>query len=213
MTTLTSSGVLGADVSAPTSEDDWKVLLQHYPFQVATVEVYRNSSLEVVYAGATIKAARAAGFQSVEVYHFPTPTTSVPASEQVEAAIKVLDGQTIGTWWLDVEFTAGPCPWADGNPAANEATLTALVDAVRAAGFAPGIYTNQRDWKRFFLDSTQFSEIPLWYCRDDGNPNFDDFAARGPQGWSVPTVKQYGTGRKVGSVSYDASWRPSLPSA
>jgi GH25 family lysozyme M1 (1,4-beta-N-acetylmuramidase) len=140
---------------------------------------------------AQLKALIEAGF-TVDVYVFVTWTQAIA---QVEAALDAIQGLPIRTLWLDVEDKESL-----GTTTAKTRVkeLKAAVQRVkqwkdprRPKGLGPlkvGIYTSEACWKDLTDNSTEFSDLPLWYARYEGtnNTTTSDFVGFG--GWTEDDV-------------------------
>ncbi len=138
-----------------------------------------------------IHNARAAGIQFVDVYMFPCRGQS--ATNQVNSLISSLGSANYGQVWLDIETNpSSGCSWASYSGSSNCAYVTELVNAVKAHGKVPGIYSNYYMWESIMggaKNCAALSGVTLWYAHYDNSPSFSDFKSFG--GWSHPNIKQY----------------------
>jgi hypothetical protein len=184
------SGPYGADVSAAVSEGQWEAIAGKDDIGFAIVRCYRNAKGGTVDAScpATVTAAWTSGISAVDVYHFPIRNAKTP-EQQVGDSLEALGGVNFGRYWLDVEEP----DWdADGNVE----FIGRLVNAVRAAGKQPGIYTGTSAWKGITGGTTDFSALPLWWVSHG-----ETFAPFG--GWEAPLIVQLSFNLTV-SVAHEA---------
>ena len=202
------SGVYGADVSTALSVTDWTNLKNDRSSQFAIVRCYRSNGQLDENAPQTVKNARAAGLQWVDVYHFPD--RRVDAATQVNAAVDALQqaGAQFDHYWFDIEADdADGCGtgWSQ-TTSENVTFLQALVDAANARGLSVGIYTASGYWSSIMGSTTAFSKYFLWYIHWDNQGSFSDFKAFG--GWVEPSMKQKAGGETWEGVAYDGNWCP-----
>lgn len=142
-------------------------------------------------APANVKNAKAAGIQYVDVYMFPCRGQS--ATNQVNSLISSMSGTSYGQIWLDVETNpSSGCSWSSYSGASNCQYVTELVNAVRAKGKVPGIYSNYYMWESIMGGAKNcpgLANVPLWYAHYDNLAAFSDFKSFG--GWTKPNIKQY----------------------
>jgi hypothetical protein len=136
-----------------------------------------------------IKNARAAGFEYVDVYMFPCRGQS--ASNQVASLVSNLGSSHYGQVWLDIETNpSSGCSWASYSGSSNCQYVTELVNAVKAHGKVPGIYSNYYMWESIMGGAHNcpgLSGVTLWYAHYDNSPSFSDFKSFG--GWSHHNIK------------------------
>ena len=208
---LAATSKIGVDVSSAVDESTWKCLRSpggQGPVEFAVVRVYRSTGTVDPSGAATIKAARAAGIQSVDGYVFPCVTCAASPGAQVRAAVDALDaaGATIGMLWLDIERYE----WST-NFTANAAFVTAMVDECHALSLSCGIYGGKNSWVAIFGSASAYTYpatqgLPLWYAHYDNSPSFSDWTAYG--GWSAPSIKQYLGDETSCGASIDYNWYP-----
>lgn len=208
---LAATSKIGVDVSSAVDESTWKCLRSpggQGPVEFAVVRVYRSTGTVDPSGAATIKAARAAGIQSVDGYVFPCVTCAASPGAQVRAAVDALDaaGATIGMLWLDIERYE----WST-NYSANAAFVTAMVDECHSLSLSCGIYGGKNSWVAIFGSASAYTYpaqqgLPLWYAHYDNSPSFSDWTAYG--GWSAPSIKQYLGDETSCGASIDYNWVP-----
>ena len=153
----------------------------------------------------TLKNAKSAGFQYVDIYMFPCVSNcGKGAATQVHEMVSGLSGCPYNMIWLDVERYKWHSSKSENRKWAEDA-----VSAMRGEGKKVGIYSSYYSWEEIMgLEYSGLSSYPLWYLyyiyiyiynyrypHYDGNPSFSDFKSFG--GWSSPAIKQY-----KGTTSY-----------
>jgi len=197
-----SEAAKGIDVSSRVSEETW-TCMKNNGHTFAIIRIYRSSGKIDANAADTIKAARAAGFPSVDGYIFPCFKCG-DAHSQIQAAVRNLqrNNAQIGQIWIDIEGTQywGP------TPSANVAFIRELVEEVRAQNYSVGIYTSASQWNPITGSSTELGDIQLWYAHWDKKDNFSDFKPFG--GWTSPVIKQYVGDANECGAGIDRNWKP-----
>ena len=140
---------------------------------------------------ANVRNARAAGIPYVDVYMFPCRGQS--ASAQVASLVSNLGSANYGQIWLDIETNpSSGCSWAGRSGADNCNYVTELVNAVKAHGKVPGIYSSYYMWESIMggaKNCAGLGHVALWYAHYDNSASFSDFKSFG--GWSRPNIKQF----------------------
>jgi GH25 family lysozyme M1 (1,4-beta-N-acetylmuramidase) len=191
-----SYATLGVDVSQPTSVFS---CLKSSGYQFAIVRGYQSNGQVDSNAVNTIKNARNAGFQYVDVYAFPCVSCG-NAAGQASTLINALKGSSYGTIWLDVESYS----WSS-NLSTNQAFITSYVNSAKSQGKAVGIYSSYYNWQSIVgLSWSGVSNLPLWYAHYDNSPSFSDFTPFG--GWSKPAMKQYAGDKTVCGAGVDLNY-------
>ena len=187
---------LGIDVSELTSAAAFTCLRQKgYTF--AVVRIYQSLGHVDANARQSIMNAKAGGMSVVDGYIFPCPKCGNPAG-QVKAAISNVHGLGLGTVWLDIE---GPQYWSS-SPAQNVAFIHAMVAQAKSMGVRLGVYTSQSQWQPIAGDSSEFSDLPLWYAHYNNRHDFSDWTPFA--GWTKPVTHQYtGMGGGMCGLSQD----------
>jgi hypothetical protein len=178
------------------------------------IEAYRTKNLTravvpghvVSTAIQTVANARAAGFEDVQLYHFPDPNQD-PA-KQINLSLDSFAGFNITKLWLDVE---GAQFWTS-HCEQNSQFLAALLQAARARlGFnSVGIYSAESQWQPIMCGNQSFSSAPLWRPHYDSAPNNSDWPKPGIGpfgGWTTAQMKQYKGDVKQCGIDVDLNWR------
>ena len=105
-------GDLGIDTSTwghPWTQESFSCLLKEHGKTFVIIEGFRRSSGVLPEAKQTIANAKAAGFEDVQLYHFPDKSQdpSLQIQKTLDAFTSVLGNMTL---WIDVE---NPDDWAD----------------------------------------------------------------------------------------------------
>jgi hypothetical protein len=106
---------------------------------------------------------------------------------QVDEAFRRVKGFPIGRMWLDVEEAPGSLGWK---------TISQKIDEAKAACAAQGtagcgIYTGPGFWKTYMANTTQQSDLPLWYAQYNGRKLLSDWSTERFGGWAKPAAKQW----------------------
>ena len=122
------------------------------------------------------------------------PCRGKSATNQVNELINHMGGSNYGMIWLDIETNpSSGCSWASFSGSSNCAYVNELVNAVRARGKVPGIYSSYYMWEAIMGGAQNCGQhggsVPLWYAHYDNTPSFADFKAFG--GFSRPNMKQF----------------------
>lgn len=201
--------VVGVDISAPVSKEDWTCLMQpggQGPVDFAIVRVYRSTGSVDPNGAGTIIAARDAGVKYVDGYVFPCVSCGDAAS-QVSTTKETLDkaGADIGMLWYDIERYK----WSS-SLTENQDFIKDMIDEGLRLNIQAGIYSSKYSWEAIVgLDWSYPSDkgLPLWYPHYDENPSFSDFEAFG--GWTKPSIKQYIGDHTSCGVDVDYDFYPS----
>ena len=106
---------------------------------------------------------------------------------QVDDAFQRAKGFPIGRMWLDVEEAPGSL-----GTNAILAKIAEAKNACIAQGTAEcGIYTGPGFWKSYMLNTSQVSELPLWYAQYNGKKTLSDWGTEHFGGWQKPVAKQW----------------------
>lgn len=113
-----------------------------------------------------------------------------------------------GMIWLDIEVNpSSGCSWASYSYSSNCEYLGELINAVKAKGKVPGVYTSIYEWEQVMgsrTACTSYGNVPLWYAHYDGSASFSDYVQIG--GWTKPAIKQYVGDATVCGVGVDKSF-------
>lgn len=202
-------GDLGIDTSTwghPWTQESFSCLLKEHGKTFVIIEGFRRSSGVLPEAKQTIANAKAAGFEDVQLYHFPDKSQdpSLQIQKTLDAFTSVLGNMTL---WIDVE---NPDDWADCD--ANVKFLRAMVSSAqnRLGTSRVGIYTSMSQWHPIMCDDSSFSNEMLWRPHYDGKPDNSDWhkAGIGPfGGWNSTVMKQYQGTTKLCNMNVDLNWR------
>ena len=121
------------------------------------------------------------------------PCRGQSATNQVNSLISNLGSANYGMIWIDVETNpSSGCSWSSYSGSSNCQYVTELVNAIKAKGKVPGIYSSYYMWEDIMGNAascTGLSGVQLWYAHYDNKETFSDFKSFG--GWSKPAMKQY----------------------
>eukprot|EP01102_Stenamoeba_stenopodia_P009922 TRINITY_DN294_c0_g1_i2.p1 TRINITY_DN294_c0_g1~~TRINITY_DN294_c0_g1_i2.p1 ORF type:complete len:410 (-),score=61.92 TRINITY_DN294_c0_g1_i2:121-1350(-) len=190
------------DVNDAVSQSQWQCI-KGRNYARGIVRAWRSTGTFDTNAPATIKAAKAAGIGTIDVYLFPCAGKS--ASEQVTDMISELQksGVSWDTIWLDIETNpSSGCGW----PSSTTTNCKYIQELIAAAGSHPvGVYVSAAMWTEVAGSSCNVgASKPLWYPHFDNDPSFSDFSPFG--GWTKPAMKQYDEDRTVCEVEVDNNY-------
>jgi hypothetical protein len=193
------SKTYGADVAQPVSERGWRLLTTQHAVKFAIIRCYRNDAEGVPDEDcpATVANALASGIADVDVYHFPVVNSKTP-EQQAQESLAFLKENDVGfnRFWLDVETGA----WNESDVSLNVDFIQRLVTAVGAADVVIGIYCSTSGWEKITGNTTQFSELPLWWSSHGA-----EFTAFG--GWTAPAVVQFRYNQLADGIGFDGDYR------
>ena len=179
----------GVDVSQPFSTSTYQCM-KNNGVSFSIIRGYCSYGGVDSHAVAGLQAARAAGLIT-DVYIFPCRGKS--ATAQVNEMFGAISSSLFGMVWIDVEANpSSGCSWNGHDPNSNCAFLTETINAIKAHGKVPGIYSSMYMWQTIFGSRNgcpSAASQQLWYAHYDNNPSFGDFASFG--GWTKPSIKQY----------------------
>ena len=177
--------VKGVDVSQPFSTATYQCM-KNNGVSFAIIRGYCSYGGVDSHAVAGLQAARAAGLVT-DIYMFPCRGKS--ATAQVNEMFSAIPSNLWGMVWIDVETNpSSGCGWTGDNCG----YITELVNAIKAHGKTPGIYSSAYMWQTIMggrNNCPSLASQQLWYAHYDNNPSFSDFSSFG--GWSKPAIKQY----------------------
>lgn len=198
--------VNGIDIANPTSAATF-TCLKNAGNSFAIVRAYRSPGSLDTNANTNLNNARSAGL-STDIYMFPCRGKN--ATTQVSEMISSISSTLYTTVWIDVETNpSSGCSWSGHDAASNCAFLTETINAIKARGKTPGVYSSAVMWQGIFGSSsacTSAGSVPLWYAHYDNLQAFSDFKPFG--GWTAPKIKQFAGDVTVCSADIDKNWRP-----
>ena len=105
----------------------------------------------------------------------------------------------VGFIWLDCEQSDRDDPPFDYVHAPVSPTIRKCIEVATERGYNVGIYTAAWWWIPGASNSTEWSDLPLWNCNYDLDPDLDpvDFG-----GWTVPRMEQYQGNTTLQDVPY-----------
>ena len=205
-----AGGDRGVDTStwgAAWSESDF-VCLKEEGNAFVIIEAFRRSSSVLVEARQTVVNARQAGFDDVQLYHFPDKAQdpALQIGETLDFFGSVAGNSTL---WIDVE---GPQFWQQANCSANVLFLASMLSAARDRLGADkvGIYTSLSQWQPIMCNSTAFANETLWRPHYDGkadNSDWHDHSVGPFGGWESAAIKQYNGTTSSCGMNVDLDWR------
>lgn len=167
-----TGGYSGFDISQKLSSSTASCLASSgYTFGI--VRGYQSNGVVDVNVCSSLKEMSA--FKRKDVYLFPDPKSTKPASNQMGELVNYLNANCKSSWsgrvWLDVE---GSQYWL-GDASKNQAWYNQLVSSCATHGVSCGVYASSYQWSTLF-GSTSYknpvSGMPLWYAHYDGSPSF-----------------------------------------
>ena len=194
--------VKGVDVSQPFSTSTYQCM-KNNGVVFSIIRGYCSYGGVDSHAVAGLQAAKAAGLIT-DIYMFPCRGKS--ASAQVNEMFNSISSSLFGMVWIDVETNpSSGCGWTGDNCG----YITELVNAIKAHGKVPGIYSSQYMWTTIMggrYNCPSLASQQLWYAHYDNSPSFSDFASFG--GWSHPNIKQYAGDTTLCGAGIDYDYYP-----
>lgn len=171
---VTSSGILGIDVSKWNGDIDWNAVKNSGVHYVIIRCGYRGSStgalIEDPKFKANIKGASAAGLK-VGVYFFSQAVNEVEAVEEASMVLSLISGYKISyPVFLDVEPSGGR---ADSISATvRTAVCNAFSQTIANSGYAAGIYAN-KTWLEGKINTGSLgSSYKIWLAQYAATPSY-----------------------------------------
>lgn len=196
----------GIDIANPTTAATF-TCLKNQGNNFAIVRAYRSTGTLDTNANANLQNARTAGL-TTDVYMFPCRGKN--ATSQVNELISGISGTLYSTIWIDVETNpSSGCSWSGHDAASNCNFLTEAINAIKAKGKNPGVYSSASMWQGIFGSTSACpgaGSVPLWYAHYDNLQAFSDFKPFG--GWSQPKMKQFAGDVIVCNADIDKNWHP-----
>ncbi|CAM6002220.1 unnamed protein product [Sphagnum balticum] len=203
MDTLCANGI---DVASAVSTTTFNCLKTNGNTFVI-VRAYRSTGAIDANTVQTLRNAKSSGL-ATDIYMFPCRGKN--ATTQVNEMTANVPSDLYSTVWIDIETNPSPgCSWSGHDATSNCNFLTEAINAVKAKGKTPGVYSSSSMWQSIFGSTTACSaagSTPLWYAHYDNVQAFSDFKAFG--GWTKPTLKQFSGDVTVCSTDLDKNWRP-----
>jgi GH25 family lysozyme M1 (1,4-beta-N-acetylmuramidase) len=198
--------VNGIDIANPTSASTF-TCLKNAGNTFAIIRAFRSTGVLDPNGNSNLNNARSAGL-TTDVYMFPCRGKN--ATTQVNELTSGISSNLYTTIWIDVETNpSSGCSWSGHDATSNCAFLTETINAIKARGKTPGIYSSASMWQGIFGSSSACASagsVPLWYAHYDNVQAFSDFKAFG--GWTQPKLKQFAGDVTVCSSDIDKNWRP-----
>ncbi len=198
--------VNGVDIASATSAATF-TCLKNAGNTFAIIRAYRSFGSLDPNANTNLANARTAGL-STDVYMFPCRGKN--ATTQVNELISGVSSNLYSTIWIDMETNPSTgCSWSGHDATTNCNFLTETINAIKAKGKTPGIYSSAVQWQGIFGSTTACSShgsVPLWYAHYDNVQAFSDFKAFG--GWTTPKMKQFAGDVTLCSTGIDKNWHP-----
>ncbi|KAF7632190.1 hypothetical protein Mgra_00008375 [Meloidogyne graminicola] len=124
-------------------------------------------------AAESIKNAREAGIEDIDIYIYPCIKCGNNASETI---INVLDelknnNSTIRMIWLGITDYLE----CDLDKEYNIKYINEIINILNKRKQPFGIYSNKEDWELITGNIQKYKNIPLWYTNFDNENNFNDY--------------------------------------
>lgn len=159
--------VIGIDIATATSAATF-TCLKNAGNSFAIIRAYRSGGSLDANANTNLANARTAGL-STDVYMFPCRGKN--ATTQVNELISGISGNLYSTIWIDAETNpSAGCSWSGHDAASNCNFITETVNAIKARGKTPGIYSSAVQWQNIFGSTSacaSVGSVPLWYAHYD----------------------------------------------
>lgn len=200
------SAVNGVDIANAMSAATF-TCLKNNGNTFAIVRAWRSPGSSDPNANSNLQNARAAGL-ATDVYMFPCRGKN--ATTQVNELISGVTSNLYTTIWIDIETNpSSGCSWSGHDSASNCNFVTETINAIKAKGKTPGIYSSANNWLNIFGSTsscTAHGNVPLWYAHYDNVQAFSDFKAFG--GWTAPKMKQFAGDVTLCGADIDKNWHP-----
>lgn len=210
-----ASGRYGVDLSVETTAETWSCLRTEHNITYALIRVYRSNGLIDSNCPDSLFSAYNAGIKDLHAYIFPCVSSSAYSvangivcdspSDQVIKSVEYLENSGIKVYrknenqddissgpvvrriWLDIE-DEDPAKYYDTDIAINQGIIEEMAYTADKEGILLGIYTTKTYWTNIMGGIEDYSSLPLWYPRYDGENSMDFFSAFG--GWEKVLIKQ-----------------------
>jgi hypothetical protein len=198
---------IGGDIATSVTQSQFECAV-NYGWRFVIVRSYHSYGAPDTNAPIALAAAKAAGIQYRDVYHFPCLT--VDPIQQVTDNVNAVGQSNFGTLWFDIEVNPSPgCGWAD--PMTNCNFLQSMIQAGNSLGLTMGVYSSAYEWNIVMGNCSVGAEanLPLWYAHYDSTQSFNDFSVFGH--WHQPAMKQYTDADSSASLCgfvADGNWYP-----
>lgn len=171
---VTTSGVLGIDVSKWNGDIDWNAVKNSGVNYVIIRCGYRGSStgalIEDPKFKANIKGATSAGLK-VGVYFFSQATSEVEAVEEASMVLSLIKGYNISyPVFLDVEPSGGR-----GDAISKEvrtSVINAFCQTISNSGYGCGVYANKTWLESKFSTGSLTSSCKIWLAQYAAKPTY-----------------------------------------
>ena len=171
---VTTSGVLGIDVSKWNGDIDWNAVKNSGVNYVIIRCGYRGSStgalIEDPKFKANIKGATSSGLK-VGVYFFSQATSEVEAVEEASMVLSLIKGYNISyPVFLDVEPSGGR-----GDSISKEvrtSVINAFCQTISNSGYASGVYANKTWLESKFSTGNLSSSCKIWLAQYAAQPTY-----------------------------------------
>ncbi len=171
---VTTSGVLGIDVSKWNGDIDWNAVKNSGVNYVIIRCGYRGSTtgalIEDPKFRTNIKGASSAGLK-VGVYFFSQATNEVEAVEEASMVLSLIKGYNISyPVFLDVEPSGGR---GDSiSKEARTAVINAFCQTISNSGYASGVYANKTWLESKFNTGSLTSSCKIWLAQYAAKPTY-----------------------------------------
>ncbi len=148
---------------------------------------------------ANYKAAKAAGYKSIDAYF--VPCIPCDPADQSKVAIEAIKGLDIGKIWIEI----GVQGWREFKNF-NRMYLEDLMTALTPSGKKLGILSSKYEWdENLGEDYDGASSKGLMYKSLDKDPSFKGYKTFG--GWRKPEAKQYQAAATLCSLKVDLAYK------
>lgn len=196
----------GIDIATATTVSTF-TCLKNAGNTFAIVRAYRSPGSLDTNANTNLQNARNAGL-ATDVYMFPCRGKN--ATSQVNEMISAISSSLYSTVWIDVETNpSSGCSWTGHDSASNCNFIIETINAIKAKGKTPGIYSSAVMWQGAVGSTSacpNAASVPLWYAHYDNVQAFSDFKPFG--GWTAPKMKQFAGDVTVCGADIDKNWHP-----
>lgn len=168
--------MIGIDVSEHNGKLDWATI-KKAGISFAIVRTGYGTGYTDAYFKRNIEGALAQGLH-VGIYHFSYALSAAGAKKEAEYVLKLLEpykGKIVMPVFFDFEYDTVSYAKKHGVTLGKESFnshAVAFCEAIRAAGYTPGVYYNL-DYARNYVDKSRLGGYAQWYAQYAATASID----------------------------------------